>query len=314
MPAFFDPALVEKWGVGFISEGKIDESLRKLIPGAFITRGQFKYPSQSELRDLAWNHMDQNHRPYIHRTYGEAMRVFVQQQSAFSLTRFGRWPAVIPVFDGYFKENGFYQFVVVFGLFVIVNIMENKVVANGTEIDISWLIASHRWLRFAHPILNRRLTRVNEIQNREDDPVRDRRVTLRVQGFRFLTDEPDFVNSNVVENNAIFPSPRNGASIALSDLPNGRAIRVVLDNRAYVFRRKDQGVEVWPGICVHEGAEIDASHLNNDVVKCPWHGLEFGARSLSRDGQTAVVCGAQLELAGNRIVLGAAPARPSGKG
>jgi len=306
MPAFFDPTLVEKWGVGFIREGMIDEGLRKLIPGAHISKGAFKYPSRSELRDLAWNHMDQNHRPFIHRTYGDAMRINVQTQSAYSLTRFGRWPVVIPVFDGYFRENGFYQFVVVFGLFVIAIVMENKVVANGTEIDIAWAIASHRWLRFVHPILNRQLIRVNDVQNREDDPIRDRRIAMRAQGYRFLTDEPNFMNSNLMENNTVYPPLRTSASISFSDLPQNHAVRIVLDNRAYVFRRSNRSVEVWPGVCPHEGAEIGADRLRTGVVRCPWHGLEFGARILSDASQNLVMCGARLELAGDRITLQAA--------
>lgn len=303
MPAFFDPTLVEKWGVGFIREGMVDEGLRKLIPGAYISKGAFKYPGHSELRDLAWNHMDQNHRPYIHRTYGDAMRIFVQAQSAYSLTRFGRWPAVIPVFDGYFKENGFYQFVVVFGLFVIVNIMENKVVANGTEIDIAWVIASHRWLRFAHPVLHRRLIRVNDIQNREDDPIRDRRAAMRAEGYRFLTDEPNFVNSNLMENNTVFPPLRTRATIAFADLPENRAVRIAIEHCAYVFRRTERGVEVWPGVCPHEGAEINTDRISGSVVKCPWHGLEFGSRILSDVSPAMVMCGARLELAGEKIIL-----------
>lgn len=314
MPAFFEPTLVEKWGVGFIREDKVDESLRKLIPNAHLTKGNYSYAGRSEIRDLVWNHMDQNHRPHVHHTYGDAMRIFLQKQSAFSLTRFGRWPAIIPVFDGYFKENGFYQVVILFGLFVIISIIECNDTGHQTKIDNAWVIASHRWLRFAHPILNRRLIRVNEIQNGEDDPIRDRRVALRAEGFGFLTDAPDFVNSNVVENNAIFPPLRPGASVALADLPNGRAVRVALDNRAYVFRRKDESVDIWPGICLHEGAEIDVRHLTGGVVKCPWHGLEYGARSLGKSGQTVVMCGAQLELTGDRIVLRAAPSRPGGEG
>ncbi len=303
MAAFFDPTLIEKWGVGFINEGVIDESLRKLIPGAAISRGGFKYPSKSELRDLAWNHMDQNHRPYIHRTYGDAMRIFVQQQAAFSLTRFGRWPVVIPVFDGYFREQGFYQFVVVFGIFVIAIIMENKVVENGTEIDIAWAIASHRWLRFLHPLLNRQLTNVNNIQNREDDPIRDRRVAMRAEGYRFLTDEPNFVNSNRMENNTVYPPLQAAASISTADLPENRTVRIDIDRRAFVLRRSNRGIEVWPGVCPHEGAEISADHLQGNTVKCPWHGLEFGPRLLSETSQALVMCGARLELAGDRITL-----------
>src|SRR5262249_30910811 len=71
MPAFFDPTLAQTVGGGFIQEDKIDEALRQLIGRPHISKGRFSYPSQAELRDLTWNHMDQNHRPFIHRTYGD---------------------------------------------------------------------------------------------------------------------------------------------------------------------------------------------------------------------------------------------------
>lgn len=249
MPAFFDPTIVEKSGVAFIQEGEFDKALRKLIPGAHITKGHYSYPSRSELRDLVWNHMDQHHRPFIHRTYGTACRVFVSQSASFSLTRFGRWPIIIPVFDGYFRENGFYQVLVFFGLIAVVNIIECNSDATGTKMDVGWAIASHRWLRLLHPILNRRLVRLNEVQNREDDPIRDRRIALRAAGYRFKTDNPDFMNSNVIDNNIIFPPMMAPCPIQLSELPDRRAVQVPVGDRAFILRRDGTAVDVWPGVC-----------------------------------------------------------------
>jgi hypothetical protein len=307
MPVFFDPMLIEKWGVGFIREGKVDESLRKLIPGAFISKGRYSYSGQSELRDLVWNHMDQNHRPLIHRTYGEASRIFIDGHASFSLTRFRGWPIVIPVFDGYYRENGFYQVLVLFGLIAIVNIIECNAADNGTKMDISWVIASHHWLRFLHPLLSRRFVRLNEIQNREDGPIRDRRVALRTWGYRFKTDDPDFLNSNVIENNTIFPPVPAPGTVMLGDLPDQRAVRVSFAERAFIFRRDREAVEVWPGVCLHEGAELDIAHLDGAVAKCPWHGLEFAARRLVEGGHGIELCGASLDLTGGKILVRSAP-------
>ena len=303
MTAFFDPTLFEQGGAAFIREGKLDEALRKLIPGASISKGHYSYASRSELRDLVWNHMDQNHRPFIHRTYGEATRIFIDPHASFSLTRFGGWPIVIPVFDGYYKENGFYQVMVLFGLIAVVNIIECNPAGNGTQMDISWAIASHRWLRFLHPLLNRRFVRLNEVQNREDDPIRDRRIALRAAGYRFRTDDPDFINSNVVEHNTVFPPVRAPGAIVLTDLPDRRAVRVPFADRAFILWRDGGAVEVWPGVCLHEGAELDATHLAGAVVKCPWHGLEFAARRLEEGGRAVELCGARLDLAGGKILV-----------
>ena len=67
--------------------------------------------------------VDQNHRPQIHRTYGDAMRMHLGQQTSFSLTKFGNWPVILPTFDGYHQDNGFYQVVTLLGLNVVINII-----------------------------------------------------------------------------------------------------------------------------------------------------------------------------------------------
>ncbi|HUK60461.1 MAG TPA: Rieske (2Fe-2S) protein [Stellaceae bacterium] len=309
MPSYFDPLVVEQWGGAFLREDKIEEALRRLIPNAAITAGRYSYPSRAETRDLAWNHMDQNHRPTIHETYGDAARVHIGEHSAFSLTRFGRWPFVIPVFDGRHKENGFYQIILLFGLFVIITIIECNEVHGATQMDIRWFIASHRGLRFLHKPLNRRLTRLNDEQNRADDEIRDRRTALRAQGYSFVTDRPDFLNANIVANDVIFPPLGPAQPILLAELAPEAPVRVELGGRAFILRRRpDGGVDVWPGICLHEGAALAPEHILGRVAKCPWHGLEWGASQLSENTPSVEMCGARLELAAGRIHL-----RPSAR-
>src|SRR4051794_23762180 len=242
MHSFFDPALVDRLGVAFIREDKIDEALGRLIPNVRITKGHYKYPTRPEQRDLVWNHMDQTHRPHIHRTYGEAMRMHIGKEAAFSLTRFGNWPIVVPVFDGYHKDNGFYQVICLFGLIVIVNFIQACPMERGTRMEIDWAIASHRLLRFLHPALDRRLRRLNDVQNVEDEVIRDQRVALRANGYRFLTDQPDFVNSNAIGNNVVYPPVAGTHSLSVADLHEGEVRRVEVDRRAYLLRRSGDGL------------------------------------------------------------------------
>jgi hypothetical protein len=255
--------------------------------------------------------MDQNHRPLIHRTYGEAMRVHIGARAALSLTRFGGWPAVIPVFDGHYKENGFYQILCLFGLIVVVNTIECNVVDGRTRMDIRWAIASHRFLRFLHPFLDRRLRRLNVVQNAEDDQIRHRRVELRAAGYRFATDDPDFVTSNVVANNVVYPSLAVSRSFPVNQIEDGQAKRIDVGDRAYVVRRRGALLDVWPGVCPHEGAALAADNVHGNVAKCPWHGLEFGARRLSPGSAPITVCGARLLLDGDFLKIAPAPRESS---
>jgi nitrite reductase/ring-hydroxylating ferredoxin subunit len=293
--SFFDPLLIEAQGAAFIRENDIDGALKRLIPKCFISKGSFSYPARAEQRDLSWNHMDQNHRPFIHKTYGEASRIFIGTTAAFSLTRVGRWPVTVPVFDGHFKENGFYQILILFGLVTIVNVIECNRDENGTRMDVSWTIASHRWLRLLHPMLHRRFVRLNVVQNREDDPIRDRRVALRGAGYQFKTNDPDFMNANAIGNNVIFPEISRPESILVKDLPEKQAVRVAVAQRAYLLSRDQDGVDVWPGVCPHEGAELDTKDLRSKLVTCPWHGLKFGGRRLT-NGRSVEICGALIEM------------------
>lgn len=306
--SFFDPRMVGLNGVAFLDQSKIDEALKRLLPKAHLSKGRFTYPCRAELRDLVWNHMDQNHRPYIHNTYGEAARVFIDRHASFALTRYGNWPVAIPVFDGYFRQNGFYQVMVLFGLIVVVTIIEcNEDGKGGTQMDVSWTIASHRWLRFLHPILTRRIERLNDVQNREDEPLRDRRVSLRAAEYKFSTDCPDFYNSNLVANNVQFPKFTGTHTLSISALPEGQLRREQTGDRAFILRRTGQSVEVWPGVCPHEGAILDVNNVDGRMLRCPWHGLEFGPRRLGAGAGKAVICGALVELEGDRMSIGLAP-------
>lgn len=303
----FDPRLIEFNDAAFLDPGKIDEALRRLMPNAYLSKGSYSYPSRAPLCDLVWNHMDQNHRPLIHNTYEEAARVFIDRHASFSLTRFGKWPVAIPVFDGYFRENGFYQVMVLFGLVVVVCLVECKAGENGTSMEISWTTASHWLLRFVHPYLNRRIRLLNEEQNRDDDPIRDQRVALRKAQYSFVTDSPDFTNANVVANNVKFPAVAGTHAVSVKEIPEGQPQRVAVADRAFVIRRTGGTLEVWPGICPHEGAAIGVEHLKGATVKCGWHGLEFGPRRLGPGSGRVVVCGAALELTEDQLTVGPAP-------
>jgi Rieske [2Fe-2S] domain len=308
MVAFFDPNLSEQWGGAFLSEDSIESALRALIPHASISTGQYSCPSRADLRDLAWNHMDQNHRPTIHKTYFDAVRAYVGEGAAFSLTRLNRWPFVIPVFDGRHKENGFYQIMCLFGVVVILSIIECERFGGATRMNVRWFIATHRLLRFLHGSIGRRLKRLNEEQNRDDDAIRDRRADLRARGYRFKTDVPDFKNANVVANNTIFPAFAAPWQMAVADLPLGAPVRIEAGDRAYIFRRaSSDDIEVWPGICLHEGAALGPADLQPGGVKCHWHGLVWPARRLSAASAGIDLCGGRIELTAGRITIRAIP-------
>ncbi len=174
--------------------------------------------------------------------------------------------------------------------------------------NVRWFIATHRLLRFVHGSIGRRLRRLNEEQNRDDDAIRDRRADLRARGYRFKTDVPDFTNANAVANNTIFPPFAEPWQMAAADLPLGAPVRIEAGDRAYIFRRaSSDDIEVWPGICLHEGAALGPADLQSGGVKCHWHGLVWPARRLSAASAGIDLCGGRIELTAGRITIRAIP-------
>jgi hypothetical protein len=169
--------------------------------------------------------------------------------------------------------------------------------------EINWAIASHRFLKFLHPMLDRRLQRLNVIQNKEDEVIRKRRVEMRGQGYRFATDDADFVNSNAMANNVRFPPLGAPLSISVDTLPEGQVRRIEVGDRAYIARRSGEAVEIWPGVCPHEGAVLASEDLRGSVLKCSWHGLEYGPRRLGPGGSALSMCGASLVLRDGQLQI-----------
>jgi nitrite reductase/ring-hydroxylating ferredoxin subunit len=110
------------------------------------------------------------------------------------------------------------------------------------------------------------------------------------------------MNSNVIENNTIFPDVSEPGVVVIADLPDKRAVRVAIARRGFILRRDQDAVDVWPGVCPHEGAELDVEHLGDKLVVCPWHGLKYGGRRLV-EGRAIELCGARLELGDGHISI-----------
>ncbi len=135
-------------------------------------------------------------------------------------------------------------------------------------------IVSGRLFKFLHGALRRRLLRLNEIQNKEDAPIRDRRTALRSKGYQFGSEDPDFLNSNVVTNNVIPPRLKGTHRFPVGEMPL-RALTKVSAGPIDLLVRKNENytVTVWTAVCPHEGGLLELGKVCNNVITCPWHGL-----------------------------------------
>ncbi len=292
--------------IKFVSIDSLESSLRELHPGVSISKGQFISHMPSTVRDLEWNHMDQNHRLYLHDAYHDSLRLATGSDFAYSLTRWKNLPVFIQVFDIHLGPGLFYQSFGMFGLLVCHQVQRmQKISDEVAELRVDWMTVSHWLLKPLHGIFNRMMLNLEVKQDSEDLVVRQTRSDLRKEGFSFLTDQPDFHNSNLLSDMVIFPTSSLPIRAAATDVVGGEGeVRTLKMGPFRFFAQRDgDGILVWPGTCPHEGARLETSHFCEKKVVCPWHGRTFSSVRLVDGGRRAKFGNIQMTLTAGVLVL-----------
>ncbi len=139
--------------VRYISPDQLLREIKVLHKGMAVTTGSYEVLTEGEVRDLDWNHMDQSHRPFVHETYREALRLCVGQDFALSVTKWGKMPIFVTITDVRLKPGLFYQCFCIFSIVYVHSVIQ--MVAEGPNVRqrIDWYIASHPIFRFLHPFV-----------------------------------------------------------------------------------------------------------------------------------------------------------------
>ena len=107
--------------------------------------------------------MDQSHRPYIHSTYSDELRISIGENFANSLTKWGNWPFFLNVMDVRVKEGQYYQTFTIGGLIYVHTVIEMGYIDDSKSLlDINWHISSHWFLKPIHKYLNNKLYKLNK--------------------------------------------------------------------------------------------------------------------------------------------------------
>jgi hypothetical protein len=231
--------------------------------------------------------MDQLHRPFIHNTYHENIRIALGRHFSVSLTKWNPWPFFITVTDMRLAEGLYYQSFTLAGIVFVHNIItmheqENDVV----RLRLEWLICSHRLLKPLHYFLGRSFLKLNARLQTEDAQVRGRRFELRKKGYTFRSDPPDYFTANLASNNTIYPALPEGASLRIEGLSAAITERQIEDFPFLLCRDGDH-VLIWPATCPHEGGPLGRGILGNNCrIECPWHGMKFAPARVGPDRPT----------------------------
>lgn len=288
----------------FIKPEDLRQSLDNFAPRMAVTHGQYVFSVPGLLEDMEWNHMDQLHRPYIHKTYQEVARLACGKDFAISLTRWGKFPFFITVSDVRLKPGLFYQCMTIAGLvyvhFVISMQEENEIVNSKLE----WYITSHKWLKFLHKPLHKKFLALNIRLQDEDNQIREQRYSLRKQGYQFSLEPIDYYNSNDLRHHTIYPDIALNNSVDLSNLMEGERKTFIVDKLGFLIKKSGKEYLIWPQVCPHEGANLElGKECDKNRIQCPWHGLRFAGIALSPTKNQGSGYGFHFTLNNHKMVI-----------
>lgn len=262
--------------INFVKPEDLSQQFKTFSSNLALTEGQYSIDVPNYLADMEWNHMDKLHRPSIHNTYEEAIRIAFGTNFAISLTRWRGWPLFITVTDIRIQPGLYYQCMTLAGLVYVHFVISMKEENEMVHAKIEWYILSHKWLKFAHKHLSRKFYKLNDRLQHEDSQIRKQRFKLRKQGYTFGSEPVNYYSSNNLKPNTIYPPLPQEASINIDNLPFDIITEHSLGNIDFLVKRDPMsGYLLWPAVCPHEGGNlIDGKQCKKNQIQCPWHGLK----------------------------------------
>lgn len=250
--------------------------------------------------DADWNYADLPHVKFVHEdidtdwsVIGDNFFVVLGFQKFFGLTL----PLTITQYSPKPYSQIYHAIIFCFPLVISTTAKEFK--PGWTRVTTEYNIGSIKFLSFVRPFIAYLLKKNYKVANLGDFPMRERRGQLRSWGFSFKGDgeshsckESLNLNcENVIfpeENNDNFPVELHIQKILPSD---GEYLHGRDDHLGLQIVRSGGVVSVYPRLCSHEGASLDADsfekvcvHKKRKVhssdqkgykIMCPWHGLLF---------------------------------------
>ncbi|HTV30909.1 MAG TPA: Rieske 2Fe-2S domain-containing protein [Xanthobacteraceae bacterium] len=275
-----------------------------LHPGAVVSKGRMESKVKGHLLDGEWGVFDLIHRIHVHHTYPNFIPLISSKDISVLVTPWGKLPVFFQVVTARTGPSTYSQSFSVFGVLYCHQI--SKMTQQGDDIHVSmdWFLVSHWLFKWMHYLFDRRLARLQREQNAEDAPLRDRRLDLRKRGLHFVTDEPDFINANDLSDHVILPKNCLPARVSVEGVNEGEYRHLSAGPIELLVRRQGSDVVVWPGLCPHEGAKMDADNLCEDRMTCPWHGRAFRPVVFPKGGNAMLrYLGLGIERDGEELVV-----------
>ena len=229
--------------------------------------------------------MDHAHRPFIHDTYNKNLRLHYTKNSATSLTFWKNLPIILHVNDFYIGKGLFSQTINLLGIIFIETKLGLKYLSEyETRMNVDWFISSHWIFKPFHKVLFKMLLKLHNKLQDEDFIIRNQRASLRKTGYEFIDNQPNYISSNNMNLNVIYPKMNKPFKKPLVELPLDEDHSVYAEENLFIFNKKsDHELLIWPGVCPHQGGSLENCPISGNAKVCPWHGLNIPAIELKNN-------------------------------
>ena len=97
----------------------------------------------------------------------------------------------------------------------------------------------------------------------------------------------------------------------IDEIPAGRPVTRTVGDRRIALCRTSTGVHALDNTCPHRGGPLGDGDLIGEELICPWHLWAFDVRTGDCPGGTTIgVAAHEVKIAGDRVLVRLAPARP----
>ena len=251
--------------------------------------------------DAAWNYMDIPHLAYVHKQVDGCLTLAGDAFAAsvfFQKVTFFRLPMPVLIYQTAPNAITYYTSYTFFLL--IIETTWESVGSVRTRVTTRYAIGWTNWLMgLGFPLIRWLIKRNYSILMREDLPMRNQRGQLRKRGYEFKMkgQVPSFIDSRkIMQQNVLAPDHNVVApatvplweprTVRYDDLHDGEPVFVGADDHMGLSILKTGAtVHVYPRLCSHEGASLDAvvkacgstsaSNSGSCTIQCPWHGRKF---------------------------------------
>lgn len=257
---------------------QLTKSLEKL--GLKFKSFQLSHRGHYSVRDADWNYKDVPHLAVVHKLVDAALASVTDKHAAsINMQKILGMRFPVTVFNYHPKAGAQTYFTTLFFYVLVIETKPIEISANETEVVTTYNIgATGYWMLF-FPILKWLLTRNYRDLMSTDIPMRERRGQLRDWGFGFKydTEECGFEGTIDISKTNAWPGPGLGTEprtfeVAVAELEQkGEVFMGRSDQYGIRLKHVNGKVSVFPRLCPHEGACLDESPCQNNIVRCPWH-------------------------------------------